>query len=168
MIRATSLRINTKWTTCLFLTSLLIEFLLVVVSSYVVKNWYTFIYPCAHTHLRSGVYREIYQDFFGICVIRFQFDIPLNWLSAILRLDSMHRLIQCFHCFDMLSVKLSVINFVIRDVISPLIDRIRTQWTMVIAAEGRTLFLTWSIAFTCVLSHWSSYVLSKSRFCVCL
>jgi hypothetical protein len=39
---------------------------------------------------------------------------------------------------------------------------------LVIAAEGSTLFLTWSIAFTCAQSLCPSYVLSRSRFCVCL
>ena len=38
----------------------------------------------------------------------------------------------------------------------------------VIAAEGSTLFLTRSIAFTCAQSLCPSYVLSRSRFCVCL
>jgi hypothetical protein len=40
--------------------------------------------------------------------------------------------------------------------------------TCFIAAEGSTLFLTWSIAFTCAQSLCPSYVLSRSRFCVCL
>jgi hypothetical protein len=42
------------------------------------------------------------------------------------------------------------------------------SWKHLFAAEGSTLFLTWSIAFTYALSLCPSYVLSRSRFCVCL